>query len=83
MGVSGDHHSEPRSGGVHAQLLQIMQNVNPETIEFERQRQRQCRRPVPPVVVASNGVERRYVAQLREHLRTADIAGVNDVLHAG
>ena len=61
-------------------LLHIMQDVNPDTLQLQREIQRNLGGPRACVVVASDRVDGRYLAQLVEDLGSADVAGMDDVL---
>ena len=76
-------HAADCGRGLHVELFQIVQNVNVDTLEFEGQPVRELRRPGVLVVVPTYGIDRGNLAQRLDDLRSSDITGVNDVLHAG
>jgi hypothetical protein len=60
-------------------LVYVMQDVNADTLQLQRQIQRDLGRPGAFVVVSPDCVHWRQLAQLFENLGSADISGVDDV----
>ena len=80
--MSGNNDSESRGGRINVDFLDVMEDVNADTLEFQRQVQRYSGGPRTLVVVASDCMNRRDLAQLVQNLRSADITGMNDVSDA-
>src|SRR4051812_25640295 len=74
-------HNDSKSGclRVEIELVQIVQDVNADTLQVQRLAQRDRFSPRALVIVASNSVHRCNLTQRFEDLRSADIACVNDV----
>src|SRR3954471_20499337 len=66
----------------HIDFLDVMEDVNADTLEFQRQVQRYPGGPRTLVVVASDCMNRGDLPQLVQDLRSSDITGVNDVSDA-
>jgi len=63
-------------------FLDVMEDVNADTLEFQRQVQRYPGSPRSLVVVASDCMNRGDLPQLVQDLRSSDITGMNDVSDA-
>ena len=66
----------------HVDFLDVMEDVNADTLEFQRPVQRYPGGPRTLVVVASDCMNRGDLPQLVQDLRSSDITGVNDVSDA-
>ena len=64
---------------VNVDLVYVMQDVNADTLELQRQVQRDLGRPRAFVVVSPDCVHRRQLAQLVENLGSPDVSRVDDV----
>ena len=71
---------EPALHRVHAELLQVMQNVDAPAVDLDGTRVREPLRPGVSVVVSADRVDRRERFELSQNLGAADIAGVQDEL---
>lgn len=80
--MTGDHHLQPRGSRVDVQILEVVQDVHADSAKSQREPLRHRAGPRSSVIVAAHRVHRRHRAQRLEHLRSADVAGVNDRLHA-
>ena len=80
--MPGNNDSESRGCRVNVDFLDVMEDVNADTFEFQRQVQRYPGRPRSLVVVASDCMNRCDPSQLVQDLRTSDITRVNDVSDA-
>src|SRR3954451_8392572 len=80
--MPGNNDSESRGCRVNVDFLDVMEDVNPDTLEFQRQVQRYLGSPRTLVVVASDCMNRGNLPQLVQDLRSSNITGVNDVSDA-
>ena len=66
--------------GIHAKLLEIVDDVDPVTTELDRARVGQSLGPGAAIVVATHRERRRERFQFSKHVRDAHISGVDDEL---
>ena len=78
-GFRGCRISEQALLAQQVDFLDVMEDVNADTLEFQRQVQRYPGGPRPLVVVASDCMNGRDLPQLVQDRRSPDITGVNDV----
>lgn len=71
---------EPALYRIHAELLQVMDHVDPPAVDLDGARVREPLRPGVAVVVSADRVDRRDRFELSQNLGAADIAGVQDEL---
>lgn len=72
-------HHDVKARGLRAELVYVMQDVNADTLELQREMQRDLGRPRTFVVVSPDCVNRRQLAQLVENLGSPDVSRVDDV----
>ena len=79
--VSGHDDTETCGPGVEVHLLQIMENVDSDTFQLEREMKRDFGGPRAFVVVSPDRIDWRYRTQLLQNLGSADVASMDDVLN--
>jgi len=80
MGVAADDRMKALGSGIDIQLFQIVEDVDAEAAYVEGLGHGKSPCPGTPVVVASHRNHRRDPPELLEHLRPADVPGVDDQL---
>src|SRR5215831_10991415 len=82
MRVTGHDDSDAGGRWIEIQLMDVVDDVDRYALGLEQRRRRNPRGPRPPVVVAADGGDGRDLLERGEHLRRADVAGVNDLFGA-
>jgi hypothetical protein len=77
--VPGDHDIDVRRPREQVEFLDVMQYMDADTLQGQRQVERNRGCPCPLVVIPPDGVDRGDVPQRLEDFGSADVAGVNDV----
>jgi len=77
--VPGDHDIDARRPREQVEFLDVMQYMDADTLQVQRQVERNRGRPCALVVIPPDGVDRGNFPQRFEDFRSADVACVNDV----
>jgi hypothetical protein len=83
MRVAGDHDVNATAGWIDLQFLQVVQDIKGTLAEPDHLRVGIFFRPVASIDVSSDRSEGRNPAEPYQDVRAADIAGVDDMRHAG
>lgn len=78
--MAADDHGDPPGHRVEAELLPVVDEANPVSLELDDAGERKSLRPPSPVVVPAHGDDRCHGSQLVENVRPADVPGVEDEL---
>ena len=83
MRVAGNHDVNSTAGWIDLQFLQVVQDIKGALAEPDHLRVGIFFRPVAGIDVSPDRSEGRNPAKPGKNVRAADIAGVNDMRHAG
>jgi hypothetical protein len=81
MGMTGDDDATTAGGRLGPQVMEIMKHLDVDPRQGQREPYGHPLRPGIPVIVATHGVNRSNGLQAFKHFATANIAGMDDVLH--
>src|SRR5262249_44020784 len=86
MGVSADDNVDSRLENAFVELFQVVQGIERDrllrTVDAGPLDFRNSLRPVIDIIVAANGNGRGKGSQAGQNIGAADVAGVNDQVHA-
>src|SRR2546430_2401330 len=80
--VTGNDRADPRRARVKTQLRHVVQHVQEHAPDLENLSGRKLLGPRAAIVVATNGRHRRDRAEPLQHVRRADVPGVDDRVDA-
>lgn len=79
--MTSDHHAEACRGRIYVHFGDIMQHVNADALELEREPLGEFDAPRILVIVAADDINRGNGGERIDHACAADIASMNDALH--